>query len=158
VTWFCEQPTAIGYTVAGRHRPYHPDLLAAKDFLCPPMAGGSWSQTFAGLNDLLAMLVPAEASRHFADALRDTGTMTWQDIEAHRVRRGLTPVQAAALAGQRGWYISLSPYRMTERPPPPEPRQDRYSRRRGNQMPRHAGLPTIRAWICAVRPSPNGPP
>ena len=69
------------------------------------------------LNDLLTMPVPAEASRQFADALPKTGTMTWQDIKAHRAQCGLTAVQIA-LATQRGWYISLSPYRMTERPPP----------------------------------------
>ena len=35
VTWFCEQPTAIGYTFAGRHHTYYPDLLAAtKDGYC----------------------------------------------------------------------------------------------------------------------------
>ena len=44
--------------------------------------------------------------------------MTWQDIKAHRAQCGLTAVQVAALATQRGWYIRLSPYRMTERPPP----------------------------------------
>ena len=36
------------------------------------------------MNDLLTMPVPEEASRQFADALRETGTMTWQDIKAHR--------------------------------------------------------------------------
>ena len=70
------------------------------------------------LNDLLAMPVPEEASRQFADALRETGTMTWQDIKVHRTRCGLNAVQVAALATQRGWYIRLSPYRMTRRPPP----------------------------------------
>ena len=43
--------------------------------------------------------------------------MTWQDIKAHRTRWGLTAVQVAALAAQCGWYITLSPYRITERPP-----------------------------------------
>jgi hypothetical protein len=64
------------------------------------------------------MPVPEEASRQFADALRETGTMTWPDIKAHRARCGLTAVQVAALATQRRWCITLSPYRMTEPPPP----------------------------------------
>jgi hypothetical protein len=147
VTWFCEQPTAIGYTFAGRHHTYYPDLLAAtKDGCCilievKPLldmplainqakaaaarafcARNGWGFLVTDLrrsmNDLLTMPVPEEASRQFADALRETGTMTWQDIKAHRARCGLTAVQVAALATRRGWYITLSPYRMTERPPP----------------------------------------
>ena len=147
VTWFCEQPAAIGYIFAGRHRTYYPDLLAAtKDGYCilievKPLldmplainqakaaaarafcARNGWgflvTDLRASLNGLLTMPVPEEASRHFADALRETGTMTWQDIKAHRAQCGLTAVQVAALATQRGWYIRLSPYRMTERPPP----------------------------------------
>jgi hypothetical protein len=43
--------------------------------------------------------------------------MTWQDFKARRAQCGLTAVQVAALATQRRWYIRLSPYRMTERPP-----------------------------------------
>lgn len=31
VTWFWEQPTAIGYTFAGGHHTYYPDLLAATE-------------------------------------------------------------------------------------------------------------------------------
>lgn len=69
------------------------------------------------LNHLLTMPLPEEGARQFTDALRETGTMTWQDIKAHRARCGLTAVQVAALAAQRGWHITLSPYRMTERPP-----------------------------------------
>ena len=147
VTWFCEQPAAIGYIFAGRHRTYYPDLLAAtKDGYCilievKPLldmplainqakaaaarafcARNGWgflvTDLRRSLNDLLTMPVPAEASRQFADALRETGTMTWQDIKVHRTRCGLSAVQVAALATQRGWYIRLSPYRMTERPPP----------------------------------------
>lgn len=35
VPWFCEQPAAIGYIFAGRHRTYYPDLLAAtRDGYC----------------------------------------------------------------------------------------------------------------------------
>jgi hypothetical protein len=147
VTWFCEQPAAIGYIFAGRHRTYYPDLLAAtKDGYCilievKPLldlplainqakaaaarafcARNGWgflvTDLRGSLNGLLTMPVPEEASRQFADALRETGTMTWQDIKAHRAHCGLTAVQVAALAIQRGWYIRLSPYRMTERPPP----------------------------------------
>ena len=147
VTWFWEQPTAIGYTFAGRHHTYYPDLLAAtedgycilievKPLLDMPLAINQAKAAAArafcarngwgflvtdlrrGLNDLLTMPVPEEASRQFADALRETGTMTWQDIKARRARCGLTAVQVAALATQRGWYITLSPYRMTVRPPP----------------------------------------
>jgi Sigma-70, region 4 len=147
VTWFCEQPAAIGYTFAGRHRTYYPDLLAVtKDGYCilievKPLldmplainqakaaaarafcARNGWgflvTDLRRSLNDLLTMPVPEEASRQFADALRETGTMTWQDIKAHRAQCGFTAVQVAALAIQRGWYIRMSPYRMTERPPP----------------------------------------
>jgi hypothetical protein len=147
VTWFCEQPAAIGYIFTGRHRTYYPDLLAAtkdgygilievKPLLDMPLAINQAKAAAArafcarngwgflvtdlrrSLNGLLTMPVPEEASRQFADALRETGTMTWQDIKAHRAQCGLTAVQVAALATQRGWYISLSPYRMTERPPP----------------------------------------
>ena len=147
VTWFWEQPTAIGYTFAGRHHTYYPDLLAAtedgycilievKPLLDMPLAINQAKAAAArafcarngwgflvtdlrrSLNDLLTMPVPEEASRQFADALRETGTMTWQDIKARRARCGLTAVQVAALATQRGWYITLSPYRMTEQPPP----------------------------------------
>ena len=147
VPWFCEQPAAIGYIFAGRHRTYYPDLLAAtKDGYCilievKPLldmplainqakaaaarafcARNGWgflvTDLRRSLNGLLTMPVPEEASRRFADALRETGTMTWQDIKAHRARCGLTAVQVAALATQRGWYIRLSPYRMTEQPPP----------------------------------------
>ena len=147
VTWFCEQPAAIGYIFAGRHRTYYPDLLAAtKDGYCilievKPLldmplainqakaaaarafcARNGWgflvTDLRGSLNGLLTMPVPEEASRQFADALRETGTMTWQDVKAHRAQCGLTAVQVAALATQRGWYIRLSPYRMTERPPP----------------------------------------
>ena len=147
VEWFCEQPAAIGYIFAGRHRTYYPDLLAAtKDGYCilievKPLldmplainqakaaaarafcARNGWgflvTDLRRSLNDLLTMPVPEEASRQFADALRETGTMTWQDIKSHRAQCELTAVQVAALATQRGWYIVLSPYRMTERPPP----------------------------------------
>jgi hypothetical protein len=147
VLWFCEQPAAIGYIFAGRHRTYYPDLLAAtKDGYCilievKPLldmplainqakaaaarafcARNGWgflvTDLRRSLNDLLPMPVPEEASRQFADALRETGTMTWPDIKAHRARCGLTAVQVAALATQRGWCITLSPYRMTEQPPP----------------------------------------
>jgi hypothetical protein len=31
VSWFCEQPIAVGYSFAERHRTYYPDLLAATD-------------------------------------------------------------------------------------------------------------------------------
>jgi hypothetical protein len=145
--WFCEQPAAIGYIFAGRHRTYYPDLLAAtKDGYCilievKPLldmplainqAKAAAARAFCArngrgflvtdlrrsLNDLLTMPVPEEASRQFADALRETGTTTWQDIKAHRARCGLTAVQVAALATQRGWCITLSPHRMTEQPPP----------------------------------------
>ena len=138
VEWFCEQPAAIGYIFAGRHRTYYPDLLAAtKDGYCilievKPLldmplainqakaaaarafcARNGWgflvTDLRRSLNDLLTMPVPEEASRQFADALRETGTMTWQDIKAHRARCGLTAVQVAALATQRGWYISAVP-------------------------------------------------
>ncbi len=147
VTWFCEQPLAIGYIFAGRHRTYYPDLLAAtKDGYCilievkplldMPLAinqakaaaarafcarhgwGFLVTDLRGSLVGLLAMPVPEEASRQFADALQKTGTMTWQDIKAHRAQCGLTATQVAALATQRGWCIRLSPYRMTERPPP----------------------------------------
>jgi Sigma-70, region 4 len=147
VTWFCEQPAAIGYTFAGLRRTYYPDLLAAtKDGYCilievKPLldmplainkakaaaarafcARNGWGFLVTDLrrsmNSLLTMAVPDEASRQFADALRETGKMTWQDIKAHRARCGLTAVQVAALATQRGWYITLSPYLMAERPPP----------------------------------------
>jgi Sigma-70, region 4 len=147
VPWFCEQPAAIGYIFAGRHRTYYPDLLAAtrdgycilievKPLLDMPLAINQAKAAAArafcarngwgflvtdlrrSLNDLLTMPAPEEASRQFADALRETGTMTWQDIKAHRAQCGLTAVQVAALATQRGWYIRLSPYRMTEQPPP----------------------------------------
>ena len=37
VTWFCEQPAAIGYIFAGRHRTYYPDLL------WPPRTGTAYS-------------------------------------------------------------------------------------------------------------------
>ena len=60
------------------------------------------------------MPVPEEASRQFADVLRVTETMTWQNIKAHRVQCGLTAVQATQLE----WDIRLSPYRMTERASP----------------------------------------
>jgi len=126
VEWFCEQPAAIGYIFAGRHRTYYPDLLAAtKDGYCilievkprldMPLAINQAKAAAArafcarngwgflvtdlrrSLNGLLTMPVPEEASRRFADALRETGTMTWQDIKAHRARCGLTAVQVAAL-------------------------------------------------------------
>lgn len=147
VTWFCEQPAAIGYIFEGRHRTYYPDLLAAtedghcilievKPLLDMPLAINQAKAAAArafcarngwgflvtdlrrSLNGLATMPVPEEAAQQFTDALRETGTMTWQDIKARRAQGELTAVQVAALATQRGWYIRLSPYRMTERAPP----------------------------------------
>ena len=137
VEWFYEQPTAIGYIFAGRHRPTIPTcwrpprdgsciLIEVKPVLDMPLAINQAKAAAArafcarngwgflvtdlrrSLNGLLTMPVPEEVSRRFADALRETGTMTWQDIKAHRARCGLTAVQVAALGTQRGWYISLS--------------------------------------------------
>jgi hypothetical protein len=146
IIWFCEQPVAIGYTFAGRHRTYYPDLLAATDDGCcvlievkavldMPLAINQAKATAARafctrrgwgylltddvgrtLHDLLNLPVPGQAAQGFADALREAGTMTWRDIKAHRERHGLTAVQVGALAIQRGWHIRLDPYRMSERP------------------------------------------
>jgi hypothetical protein len=143
ILWFCEQPVAIGYTFAGRHRTYYPDLLAATgDGYCVlievkatpdmPLAinqakaaavrafcarhGWGYLLTDAGgrtLHDLLTLPVPEQASREFAAALQQAGTMTWRDVKTHRERHGLTSLQVDALAIQRGWDIRLDPYRIS---------------------------------------------
>jgi Sigma-70, region 4 len=146
IAWFCEQPAAIGYTFAGRHRTYYPDLLAATDDgycvlieVKPPLdmplaitqakadaarkfcADRGWGYLLTDdgghtLHDLVTLPLPEQAAQAFADALNAAGTMTWRDIKAHRERHGLTPVQVGALAIQRGWHIRLDPYRMSEHP------------------------------------------
>lgn len=146
ITWFCEQPVAIGYTFAGRHRTYYPDLLVATDdgycvlievkpSLDMPLAitqakadaarkfcadrGWGYFLTDDGgrtVHDLVTLPVPEQAAQAFADALYTAGTMTWRDIKAHRELQGLTSVQVGALAVQRGWHIRLGPYRMSEHP------------------------------------------
>jgi Sigma-70, region 4 len=144
VVWFCEQPAAIGYTFAGQHRTYYPDLLiATSDGHCVlvevktlreiPLAinqakaaaarafcarhGWGYLVTDSGgrtAQDLLRLRVPEDAAQGFTDALHQTGTMTWREVKAQRERQSLTALQVSALALQRGWIIELGPYRVRE--------------------------------------------
>ena len=144
VLWFCEQPTAIGYSYAGRHRTYYPDLLAAtSDGYCvlievKPLndmalavnqakaaaarafcARSGWGYLLTDaddrtLHDLLNAKVPEHAARGFTAALHAKGSMTWPDIKAQRERHQLTPVQLSALALRSKWHITLDPYRISQ--------------------------------------------
>ena len=142
VRWFCEQPLAIGYNFAGRHRTYYPDLLvatgddrcvlieikaltemplavnqakaAAARAFCARLGWGYLLTDVGGQTprSLLNLRVPEQPARAFAAALDATGTMTWRDVKEQRVRCQLSSLQVSALAMQRGWDIRLDPYRI----------------------------------------------
>ena len=144
VSWFCEQPVAIGYHFAGRHRTYYPDLLvvtgegrcvlievkplpdmplainqakaAAARAFCARHGWGFLLTDVGGRTprNLLTLPVPGQAAQGFAAALHRSGSMTWRDVKKQREQHGLTSLQVSALALQRGWDVRLNPYRISE--------------------------------------------